>query len=107
MNTHRLREEQSLALHRRIAERLHQDPRLIDSAKARLDEWSRNGTLDHRYVSSWRAILEQPIDEICRVLVDPGEKARALRQTTPFAGVLSPDERRLIRSSVGQLFGQP
>jgi hypothetical protein len=31
-----------------------------------------------------------------RLLVDPGERATRLRQTLPFLGILSPEERRTV-----------
>ena len=44
----------------------------------------------------WRQVLARPIDEIVAFLVDEGERARAMRQATPFAGFVDPRERMRI-----------
>lgn len=45
------------------------------------------------YARGWSEILAQDVASIARFLVDPGERARELRQSSPFAGYLSPRER--------------
>lgn len=40
----------------------------------------------HRAVAG---ILAGSVDEVCAFLVDPSERATALRQSTPFAGEIS------------------
>jgi hypothetical protein len=52
------------------------------------------------YAAGWEALLALPLDELCAELVDEGQRQRALRQVSPFAGVLEPRERWRIRKSV-------
>ncbi len=43
-------------------------------------------------------LLAQPVPEIAETLVEDGEWMRDLRQNTPFAGVLTPEDRwKIIR----------
>ncbi|MGH7436578.1 MAG: hypothetical protein ACRENE_12965 [Polyangiaceae bacterium] len=92
MDPHRLAELRSLAYHRVIVERLHSDPRVLADARARVRGWIEEGRAPH-YAGRWQQLLSRPQEELCAVLVDDGDDARALRQATPFAGVLAPRER--------------
>ena len=79
----------------RIAERLSQHPELLQLAQENLDRWTaRNAGFPGllRCYAEWRRILERPVEDICRVLSSDTEEARRLRQNSPFAGVLSPQE---------------
>jgi hypothetical protein len=40
------------------------------------------------YAEEWARVLAGSLDEACALLVDDSERARALRQVTPFAGVV-------------------
>ena len=46
--------------------------------------------------SHWREILARPARDVALFLEDPGDRARQLRQTSPFAGVLDPRTRWAI-----------
>ncbi len=45
------------------------------------------------YASAWEELLDGPLEHLIGVLTDPGERARALRQCTPFVGVIDPETR--------------
>jgi hypothetical protein len=104
MNSHRLAEERSLAYHRVVAARLAREPRLVEEARERLGRWLQSGTRAGRALSRWQTILQQPIEAIAALLVDEGEEARELRQSSPFAGALSPRERWRIWREVRARF---
>ncbi|GAC1352699.1 MAG: hypothetical protein NVS3B20_13300 [Polyangiales bacterium] len=93
-------EERSLAYHARVAEILREDPLKIAVARARVTGWLVAGEPHPEYAQAWSAILRDSVDDICAVLVDRSERARALRQVTPFAGALDPRERWKIWRSV-------
>lgn len=57
MDPHRRAEERSRVLHGRIAERLREDPRLLELARQHVEDWSKAGKLDERYAAQWRALL--------------------------------------------------
>jgi len=96
--THRVAEERSLALHEEVVRRLRARPELLEQARRRVKRWADDGSVSRRYVSAWRDLLSQPLDRIVAVLLDPGERAAALRQTSPFAGVIDSATRwRILR----------
>lgn len=90
---HRLAEERSLALHQEIARRLIDDPGMLETACKRVEEWCSTGSVAPHYANAWRRVLRLAPNEIAQLLCDQGEEARALRQVTPFAGVIAPRER--------------
>ena len=105
VNLHELAEERSLALHAAVAERLRADPRLLEAVRARVAGWLRDGTVHEHHARTWAAILSQPLPVILDFLGDRGERARALRQVTPFVGILGRRERLGIRAEVRRRMG--
>ena len=93
MQLHRLAEERSLAFHRAVAERLRADPSIVIRARHRLERWRAEGIVHGEYVDAWLEILGRPIDRVVAELVDASDRMRALRQSTPFAGVIDPRTR--------------
>jgi hypothetical protein len=93
--SHELLDEISLELSRRTAARLRQQPDLVALAHRNLARWSRlnsNAPALLRCYAEWQEILNRPLEEICALLISETEKARRLRQNSPFAGVLSARE---------------
>jgi hypothetical protein len=87
---HRTAERRSLALHRLVADRL--DDAVLDRARGRI------ATLPSPYAERWRALLDGPREELLGVLLADDERARDLRQCTPFAGEVGAGDRwRIIR----------
>jgi hypothetical protein len=101
VDPHQIAEERSLAYHRAIADRLAGDPAILDRARVRVRGWlgARPGT---HIATSWAEVLDRPIPEIIAFLTDTGERARELRQSTPFAGVLDPRERWRLWREAGE-----
>jgi len=93
---HAVAEDASLALHAAVAERLRADPSLLGRARRRVEHWLHDGTVARVYAEAWREILGRPVEEVARLLEDAGERARQLRQTSPFAGALDPRTRWAI-----------
>lgn len=101
MDGHRLAEERSLAYHEAIAERMAVDPSILTAARARVRDWLGARDEPPHYALAWDAVLARPLDAVRAFLVDRGERARELRQSTPFAGALSARERWRIWREVG------
>lgn len=93
---HQRIDRRSLALHRAIADKLREDPSLIAIALENIERWTRLGSRSQPYWDAWREILRQPLPEILDLIVAESERMTALRQATPFAGVLTPRERWAI-----------
>jgi hypothetical protein len=90
---HQRIDQRSLALHRAIAEKLRVNPSLVDVARKNLDRWSQQNGRSQPYWDAWRQLLNHPIEDVLAAIVEVSERMTALRQATPFAGVLSPAER--------------
>lgn len=97
---HRLLEARSLAMHAVIAEKIRRNPQLLDIARRNLDRWAaRWGSDSPPWLYEWRRILERPWQEIAALISEPSEEGARLRQSTPFAGVLAPGERKRIHEA--------
>ncbi len=98
MASHAEAEQRSIALHRAVAERLRADPSLLDRARDRVSRWRADGSVHLHYVDEWEEVLSRPFDDVLAFIVEDSERARELRQVSPFAGVLAPRERwRILR----------
>ncbi len=99
VGAHRLAEARSLAYHALVANRLRADPSIAEMAQQRARAWIACG--EHVYYAElWLRVLAQPVEAIEARLVDTSEEAIAMRQSTPFAGVLTPKERWALWRSV-------
>jgi hypothetical protein len=99
MEMHHTRiEERSIVLHRVIAKRISENPALLDVARQNLRRWIRKGG-ERPYWNEWKKLIEGPLEEIVAFMVSPVEKARWLRQSSPFCGILTPQERWKIYES--------
>lgn len=70
-----------------ISRRVDLDPGLLEKARV----WASRHTA--RAIVEWQEILTQPWPRIRSVLCDPGEEGQRLRQSSPFVGILTPQER--------------
>src|SRR5262249_35993115 len=93
---HQRIDQRSLALHRAIAEKLRAHPAMLEIARDNLDRWTLMRSRSQPYWDAWREILSRPLPEILDLLGEETERMTALRQATPFAGVLEPAERWAI-----------
>lgn len=93
---HRILEARSLALHCKIAQKIARDAELLDVARRNLERWTRGKDHIPGYVHEWRRILDSPWPVIADFMTSFSEKAVRLRQSSPFAGILTPAERRRI-----------
>jgi hypothetical protein len=95
--THRTAELQALAYHRLIGERL--DDQIVAEARTRLRRWRRDGRVHPRWSDEWEHVLTKPLPEIKKAISADTKRARELRQTSPFAGMLTEQERqRLVKA---------
>jgi len=94
---HRLLDLRSLAMHAVIAKKVARDPGLLKVARSNLGRWQKRwGRQSPAWFGEWREILKRPWPEIAAFMTDTSEHATRLRQSSPFAGVLTSQERRRI-----------
>lgn len=66
-------------------------------ALANIMVWERQGTCHPWYVERWRHLLAHPVG-VGAVLMAENDEGQMLRANNPFAGVLTPAERAMIRA---------
>lgn len=94
---HRLLEARSLAMHAVIAQKIERDPKLLDVPRNNLKRWiTRWEDAAPAWYHEWRGIMDRPWPEIAGIITEPSEQGARLRQSSPFAGVLSAAERKRI-----------
>lgn len=86
------------AYHAAVAQRLRRAD--VEEARRQLRRWELEGRIDPRYATAWHEVLDQPVRDIRRTLLETTQDADDLRQNSPFAGLLSDPERRRIAELV-------
>lgn len=94
---HRVLDARSLAMHCKIARKIDQDPELLEKPRCNLQRWGEtaSGPLPE-YIKEWQKIMNQPWSCIATFITSFSDEAVRLRQSSPFAGVLTPKERKQI-----------
>jgi len=94
---HRLLEARSLAMHCKIAQRISANPELLEVAKDNLSRWrAKSADQVPGYMKEWQDILQRPWPEIAELITSMSEEATRLRSSSPFAGILTDEERDRI-----------
>ena len=99
--THRLTRDQarSLWLGLAIAGKLVADPSgVMEKARKNLAflTGTHSGRSSGRWLAEWQELLEGPEEGVLQALTSRTLRARELRQNSPFAGVLTEQERRKV-----------
>jgi hypothetical protein len=88
-------DRRSLARHEAVAAKLEAQPQLLEVARANLQRWLN--TNPAAALREWWQLLETtPLSELLVLLRSTGDRAARLRQSSPFAGLLTPQERQAI-----------
>lgn len=95
MHTHEWVDRRSLALHHAVAAKLEVHPELLETARSNLRRWLRSNPAT--VLHEWEHLLETtPLPSILVLLRSDDERSTRLRQSSPFAGLLTPAERQSI-----------
>lgn len=87
-------DQRSLAMHILVAEKVRADTGLLVRARATLERW--NAHVSPRtfvYLDEWRKLMDSGVEAVLAVATEDSEHAAALRQASPFACLLSNQER--------------
>ena len=94
---HRILDARSLAMHCKIAQKISRSPDLLDKAIENLERWrAKSADPQPQHLHEWQQILSRPWPEIAEIITSMSEESTRLRSSSPFAGVLSADEREQI-----------
>jgi hypothetical protein len=95
VRSHEWIDRRSLALHEAIAAKIEGDPQLLDVARGNLKRWLEIS--QRPALLEWQRRLDDtPVPQLIAFLRSRDEDAARLRQSSPFAGLLSCEERRHI-----------
>lgn len=94
MRSHQSLDQRSLALHKLIAQKIRRNPSLFAICGQTLERWELSVSPSSQpYVSEWRRLFEQGIEACIAVVTEDSERGRAMRQASPFSGILTHKER--------------
>ncbi len=94
MRTHQDLDQRSLALHRLIANKIRGTPSLFDKPQKNLARWRTVVSANAQpYLQDWQKLVDSGLESCLAVATQDSEYASALRQTSPFCGVLTHKER--------------
>jgi len=92
-------DERSLVMHQLIAAKVQADPALLDKARENVRRWQEANGSASPALAEWAPILASPASQVVALLAERSERATRLRQSSPFAGILSEEERRAVYES--------
>lgn len=92
-------DERSLALHRLVAQKVLADPALLDKARANVRRWQNSHDSPSFALAEWEQILNNPVADVRKFLMERSEQATRLRQSSPFTGILTEAERLAVHES--------
>lgn len=95
---HERAQARALVYHRAVARKLTRA--MADEALHRVWEWDAQRRLAPEYARRWEELLRRPVAEIRRCIGADDAAIDDLRQSSPFAGMLSEAERRRIFAEV-------
>ncbi len=101
--SHPWHDQLGLLYHIAIAQKIRRDPALLDIARENLRRWlaAEPDATPSQARREWQRILEhENVEDILRLMTDPAEAGHCRRQSTPFAGILTQEERRAIRNQL-------
>ena len=83
-------DRRSLALHRLVADKIRRDPALFEQGRQTLAHWRRVVCpAAQPWREAWQQLFDQGREPCLEVATEDSERAAALRQSSPFAGILS------------------
>lgn len=93
MISHHDIEQRSLTLAQEVVKRIDSDPQhqALATARDRCRLWLEKAPCPD--LIEWRTLLDRPWAVVRLILLDESEEGRRLRQSNPFCGVLTPQER--------------
>ena len=88
-------ERRSLAISAAVAEKLRVEPEaVIAKARSNIETMRSIGVNEQPWVEMWEAVLGLGASHVGAMLTSTDPVARDLRQSSPFTGVLTEEERQ-------------
>ena len=94
-------------MHRLVAAKLQADPALLDKARGNLRRWQESEGSPKLALAEWEQLLGGPVSQVTQFITERSEHATRLRQSSPFAGILTEGERRAMYKSYSARTSHP
>lgn len=95
--THAQLDERSWRWHCEIADRIRENPALVEVARGNIARWKHQlGESAARDLDVWDRLLAGSLEPVLAMLTAQTEEATRLRQSTPFCGILSQERRQVL-----------
>lgn len=92
----------ALDYHCQVAGRLLSSPEtVLDRARNNLKRWmtAHEGTGSAGALQEWQSLLDtKTVQELIEIITEDSDEGQRLRSSTPFTGILSPQEREQLRA---------
>jgi hypothetical protein len=99
-NWHQHVDARSLEMHRLIAQKVRRAPELIKEVEGTLKRWLAQSNDSERAADTmqeWQHFLEtSSLEDVLTFISSESEEAARMRQSSPFAGILTDSERQDI-----------
>ncbi|MBV8211080.1 MAG: hypothetical protein JO133_13580 [Burkholderiaceae bacterium] len=92
-NPHERNARFSRLLHRELARAVERDPGVLARARKTILRWQAMHGHSVGAWDEWLKLLDTGVPAVVQVMLDEGENASRLRQSSPFAGII-PNRRR-------------
>jgi hypothetical protein len=92
-NAHDRNERFSLLLHREVAQAIERDAGVLARGRRNILRWQAVHGNSVQAWDEWLTLLDAGTDAVLKAILDVGEEATRLRQSSPFAGII-PNRRR-------------
>jgi transcriptional regulator with XRE-family HTH domain len=90
-------ERRSLAISTAVAAKLRENPAdVLSKARSNIEKMRSIGPSEQRWVDVWESLLALGAGHVDALLISTDQIARDHRQSSPFAGVLSGEERQKV-----------
>lgn len=87
-------DRKSLALHQLVVEKIELDPKLFQRVQQTLQLWrSKENWATRPYLAQWQAVVDDGMQAALARATEETERGQAMRQASPFAGILTEAER--------------
>jgi hypothetical protein len=97
IDSHQFLDRLNLMYHLEIAKRLLAEPGpVLNRARSNIERWkpAHAGTFSAHALEEWRILLDtKSVPELVAIITEDSDEGQRLRQSTPFTGILSEEER--------------
>ncbi len=97
---HQVVDQRSLELNRLIAKKICAEPHLLRQAYDFIERHLRSTDVSNsgqEAIREWKEILDsRPLPDVLSILTEKSDEGNRLRQSSPFAGIITPEERAEI-----------